>query len=225
MSSCWAKDDTRDTKRGQRQTVKGAGGTINLAGNRATQQITRDCNTVSNSRWGFQLERQPVLRFGGCLDFLIRPGCCCYASFNADLLSLPPGPWAQRRLKLLRSLYLKRSLFCCMILLRSESALHVLLCRFLNTSEPLAPFLRCRHPLFRFGGHVEHRYHVDRVPTIHPVLFLSSRVTLSPIHLPKHESLPIRSTNPANSFLRFRTAVSTSAQPVFASAFAQDSTW
>ena len=141
------------------------------------------------------------------------------------LLPPSPGPCVERNLELPRSSYLNRSSFSYLLLLRSESALHVLLCRFLNTSEPLAPFLRCRHPLFRFGGHVEHRYHVDRVPTIHPVLFLSSRVTLSPIHLPKHESLPIRSTNPANSFLRFRTAVSTSAQPVFASAFAQDSTW
>ena len=140
------------------------------------------------------------------------------------LLPPSPGHCVRRNLELPLSSYLNRSSFSYLLLLRNESALHVLLCRF-NTSEPLARFLRCRHQLFRFGGHVEHRYHVGRVPTIHPVLFLPSRLTLSPIHLPKHESLPIRSANPAKSILHFRTAVSTSSQPVFPSASAQDSMW
>ena len=67
----------------------------------------------------------------------------------------PPGHRVQRRPKLLRIWYLKRSSFCYIILLLDEPAFYVLLCRFLNTSEPLARFLRCQRPLFLFGEQVK----------------------------------------------------------------------
>ena len=44
-----------------------------MAGNRATQQYSknRDCN--SSSRWAYQLKRRPVPRFSGFLHFLSSP--------------------------------------------------------------------------------------------------------------------------------------------------------
>ena len=43
MSSCWAKDDTRDTKEDRdRQAREQGEGTTNLAGNRATQQTKQN---------------------------------------------------------------------------------------------------------------------------------------------------------------------------------------
>ena len=51
----------------------------------------RDCNTVlGSSHWASQLERRPVLSFGGCLHYINRSSCCCYASSYAAPLPPPP---------------------------------------------------------------------------------------------------------------------------------------
>ena len=68
-----------------------------------------------------------------------------------------PGPGAQRRLELLRILFLKHSSFCYIFRLLDEPALLDLLCRFLNTSEPLVLFLRCQRLLITFGVQVKQR--------------------------------------------------------------------
>ena len=57
---------------------------------RASQQKktkTNRCNR--DSKWASQLERRPAPRIGGCLHFLDRPRCCCYASVNTTHLPSP----------------------------------------------------------------------------------------------------------------------------------------
>ena len=95
---------------------------------------------------------------------------------NAVLLP-PSGPWLQRSLGLQRSLYLKRSSFCCLLFLRNEPAFHVLLCRFRDPSEPLTLLFRqCFAPV----GKLNH----DKLRSRQPILFLPTRVTLPPVHFP-----------------------------------------
>ena len=139
------------------QSARVRRGAIDLAGNRATQLTkNRACNTtVSNSRWASQRVRRPVPRFGGLFHSLYRPSCCCYASLTATPLPPLSPLWVQRSLRLLRSFYLKRSSFCYLLLLRTEPAMPVPLCRFLDPSEPLTLLVRCQHPVFRFGGQGE----------------------------------------------------------------------
>ena len=94
-----------------------------------------------------QLERRTV-PLGGAFTFLT--GLAVISAPPPTRLLLPPPRglgWVLRRLKLPRTVYRKRSSFCYVILLLNEQALHVLLCRFLNTSEPLARFLRCQRPI------------------------------------------------------------------------------
>ena len=126
--------------------------------------------------------------FGGCLHGL------SWSRWMASLMVLrllqcdsssspPPGPWAQRRLKLLYIFYLERSP-CIYVLL---SALHVRVCRFLNVSKRLARFLRCQRPLFSSVVMSNN----DRSPSRQPMqsfLLLPSQVPLSPVRFPKHHS-------------------------------------
>ena len=120
-------------------------------------------------------------RFGGCLHFLIRPSCCCYACFNAAPLPPPLGLWAKRRLKALRIFPPRRSSFCYTLPLLDEPALHAQLCRFLNTSEPLARFLRCQRPFvsLRWASYATMQRQVA-FETTHPALLLPSPATPFP---------------------------------------------
>ena len=127
------------------------------------QRKSRDCNTVSSSRWAFQLKRRPVPRFGGFLHCLkpAKPSCCRYARFSAA--PLPPPP---------RVLASAKSFWCAVC---TPSARRFATCSFSATkqrfmycsaafstrlndpSEPLNRLLRCQRPVFSFGGQVEQR--------------------------------------------------------------------
>ena len=113
--------------------------------------------------------------FGGCLHGL------SWSRWMASLMVLrllqcdsssspPPGPWAQRRLKLLYIFYLERSP-CIYVLL---SALHVRVCRFLNVSKRLARFLRCQRPLFSSVVMSNNDRSPSRQPMQSPALALPS---------------------------------------------------
>ena len=175
-------------------------------------------------------------RFGGCLHFLIRPSCCCYACFNAAPLPPPLGLWAKRRLKALRISPPRRSSFCYTLPLLDEPALHAQLCRFLNTSEPLARFLRCQRPFvsLRWASYATMQRQVA-FETTHPTLLLPSPATPFPppssspnIHhsLSGYSlALPVRATSLAKSILGFRTVISHSQVLAECRASACESMW
>ena len=125
--------------------------------NRETlEKISPIRTALGSSRWASQLERRQCHVSVASLTFLNRPSLAAFATLpSTRLLFLPPPPrpWIQRSLGCC-AVFTKRSSFCYLFLLRNEPALHVLLFRFLNTSEPLTRFLRCQRAVFRFGGQV-----------------------------------------------------------------------
>ena len=114
--------------------------------------------------------------------------------------------------------------------LRSEPALHVLICRFPMASELLAGILDASIDCFVSVG----KFNIDRSCSKQPVQSCSCSLT-KPYPSPPSGSpiitrlgsfaLRIRATSPAKESIRFRTVVSKFSHPVLASASVQDIMW
>ena len=99
----------------------------------------------------------------------------------------------------------------------------VLLCRFLDTSGPLARLRRCRRSAFILAGPADQRWVVLEIN--YTSLFLPSRVNLSPLSFPRYrlflQPLFIFTRHDfTKGILRFFNVVWTFPQPVLATASA-----